>query len=495
MNNGGLFSPLRWFSIFFLLAAVGLSSVELVSYSRARSAFAPEQVIAGIPVGGLDRQQAAQRLIEAYDLPVELRYGDAIIHLDPSVVDFQLDLEAMLAAAEIQRAQQSFWVGYWDYLWNRTTPSEEIPLRASFSEQRLRVYLQQEIASRYDKPPTPARPIVGTVNFEPGQPGSVLDIDAAIPLIARALNSLNNRSVNLPIITSSASRPAFQNLEILLKQTIDLSGFDGITGLYLLDLQNMAEIHFGYRQLQNIPVVPTDIAFTASSIIKIPILVSVYRRIGDQPDAETLKLISDMIDKSGNEAADWLMDRVIGTNRSPLAIGTDMRDLGLQNTFLAGYFYAGAPLLELVKTPANQRTDVFTDPDPYSQTTPSDMGMLLQDIYLCAENGGGSLPAVFPDQITQNECRQMIEYLARNKIGVLIEAGVPDGTRVAHKHGWVSVNGIINTIGDAGIVYTPGGNYILVIFLYHPQQLVWEPASKLIADLSRAVYNYYNIPR
>jgi len=314
-------------------------------------------------------------------------------------------------------------------------------------------------------------------------------------LIAKALNSLNNRSVVLPVINRTASRPAFQNLEILLKQTIDLSGFDGLTGLYLLDLQNMAEIHFGYRQLQNIPVVPTDIAFTASSIIKIPIMVSVFRRLGDQPDSETMKLISDMIDKSGNEAADWLMDRVIATNRSPLAVGEDMRAIGLPNTFLAGYFYAGAPLLEVVKTPANQRSDVFTDPDPYSQTTPSDMGMLLQDIYLCAENGGGSLPAVFAGEITQEECRQMIEYLARNKIGVLIEAGVPDGTRVAHKHGWVSVNGIINTIGDAGIVYTPGGNYVLVIFLYHPQQLIWEPASKLIADLSRAVYNYYNIPR
>jgi hypothetical protein len=71
---------------------------------------------------------------------------------------------------------------------------------------------------------------------------------------------------------------------------------------------------------------------------------------------------------------------------------------------------------------------------------------------------------------------------------------VPEGTQIAHKHGWVSTNGIINTIGDAGVIYTPGGNYVLVAFLHHPDQLVWEPSSKLIADLSRAVYNYYNIP-
>ncbi len=493
MRNQGIFSPLRWFSVFFLIAAVVLTSLQLVSYSRQRSVYAPDQIIAGVPVGGLNRDQAAQRIIEAYHIPVEIHYGDAIIHLDPAVVDFQLDLEGMLAAADIQRSQQPFWGGFWDYLWNRSTPPPEIPLRASFSEQRLRTYLEQEIATRYDKPPIPAKPIVGTVNFEPGQSGSTLDIDSAIPIIGKALSSLTNRTVLLPLKNSSASRPAFENLEILLKQTIDLSGFDGLVGLFMIDLQNMQEIHFAYQQLQNISVEP-DIAFTASSIIKIPIMVSVFRRLGEQPDEETLKLLADMIDKSGNEAADWLMDRVIADNRSPLVVRDDMKALGLDNTFLAGYFYAGAPLLETVKTPANQRTDVNTDPDPYSQTTPSDIGMLLEDIYLCAETGGGSLPAVFPGQITQNECRQMIDLLVNNKIGVLIEAGVPDGTRVAHKHGWVAVNGIINTIGDAGIVYTPGGNYVLVVFLHHPDQLIWENASKLIADLSRAVYNYYNIP-
>ena len=223
-------------------------------------------------------------------------------------------------------------------------------------------------------------------------------------------------------------------------------------------------------------------------------MVSAFRRIGDAPDAETLKLLGDMIDKSGNEAADWLMDRVIAPNRSPLMIGEDMKQIGLENTFLAGYFYEGAPLLALIETPANQRVDVRTDPDPYSQTTPSDIGMLLEDIYRCADSGGGTLIAAFGADITQAECKLMIEYLARNKIGVLIEAGVPDGTQVAHKHGWVTYAGVINTIGDAAIVYTPGGNYVLVIFLYHPQQLIWDPASKLIADLTRAVYNYYNLP-
>jgi beta-lactamase class A len=172
-----------------------------------------------------------------------------------------------------------------------------------------------------------------------------------------------------------------------------------------------------------------------------------------------------------------------------------MKSLGLENTFLAGYFSLGSPLLEVIETPANQRADVNTDPDPYSQTTASDIGMLLEDIYQCAQNGGGALNAVFPGEFSQVECQSMISLLINNKLPSLLTAGIPEGTQIAHKHGWVSTNGIINTIGDAGIVYTPGGNYVLVVFLHHPDQLVWEPASALIANISRAVYNYYNIPQ
>ncbi len=49
-------------------------------------------------------------------------------------------------------------------------------------------------------------------------------------------------------------------------------------------------------------------------------------------------------------------------------------------------------------------------------------------------------------------------------------------------------------MSDAALVYTPGGNYILTIYLYHPTQLVWDTASKLVSDLSKAVYNFYNLP-
>lgn len=201
-----------------------------------------------------------------------------------------------------------------------------------------------------------------------------------------------------------------------------------------------------------------------------------------------------MIEQSNNTASDSIMDRFIAKDRGPLEVTADMQTLGLNNTFLAGYFYTGAPLLQRFVTPANSRTDVNTNPDIYNQTTPSDMGMLLEDIYLCSQNGGGAFAAAFPGKITQAECQAMIRYLSKNDISQLIAAGLPEGTQIAHKHGWVTeTDGYMHMIGDAAIVFTPGGNYIMTLYMYHPVQLIWDPANLLVADLSQAVYNYFNV--
>jgi len=493
VRRGGSLSPLRWISVFLLIFAVILTTIQVAAYSRLRTTFPDGMTIAGVSVGNLERQKAAQRLLEAYSIPIELRYNENVIHLQPSVVGFELDLESMLAAADLERTRTSFWVAFWDYLWGRGTAPSAIPLRATYSELRLRTYLENEIAPRYDQPASPPIPIPGTVNFQPGTLGIALDVERTILPVENAFRSTHQRVVSLPLQRTLPSRPSFSNLEILLKQTIDLAEFDGLIGFYLRNLETDQEIHFAYQNGLDIPVYP-DVAFTTASIIKIPILISVYRRLDDTPDPETTNLIEKMIIESGNESADWLMQRVIDSYRAPLMVTEELQRLGLDNTFLAGHFYLGAPILNLYVTPANQRLDVNTNPDPYNQTTPSDIGMLLEDLYQCAETGGGALVAVFPRGITKEECQTMITYLTKNKMPSLLEAGIPDGTQIAHKHGWVTNNGVINLIGDAGIVYTPGADYVICIFLYHPDQLIWDSASSLVGQLSRAVYNFYNLP-
>ncbi len=494
MRNRVSFSFLRWGSLILILLAVVVTALLLVRFSRLWINFPTNLSIAGIPVGQLTRQQAVERLLTVYSQPVELVYNESVVHLDPETVGFVLDTDFILAAAEQERTRISFWEAYWNYLWDRPVQPVDIPLRATVSEDRLRVYLQTEIASRYDQLPTSATPIVGTTNFTAGTPGSELDIERSIPLIESALFSRNHRSIDLPINKTSPTHPSFQNLEVLLRQIIDISGFDGVIGLYVDDLQTGEEINFILDQGTQVTT-PPDVAYTASSTIKIPIMVSAFRRIGENLDVDTVRNLEDMIAKSINSASDWLMQNKIDRDKGPLVVTEDMQTLGLNNTFLGGYFFAGAPLLEIYSTPANQRTDVSTDPDPYSQTTPAEIGQLLQDIYQCANSDGGALIAAFPDEITQTECQAMINYLVQDRIALLIQAGVPDGTNVAHKHGWVTdIYGVIHDMSDAAIVFSPGGDYVFTVYMYHPVQIVFDPANELVKDLSRAIYNYYNIP-
>ena len=480
---------LRLGSIGLLLVALVLFFVQMVSYSRERAKMPEALTIADVPVGQLSATEALERLMQVYTNPIELYYNDEIIYLQPASVGFRLDTEVMLAAAELQRSGTDFWSGFWDYLWGRPGDSFSIPLRAEYSSTQLEAVLT-DIAARYDIPPIPAQPIPGTPNFDAGVPGTVLDISRAEILIDAVLQSPTNRQVILPVIADVAPTPSLLTLETLMRQNIEVAGFDGLAVVFMQDLQTGDELHFGIYRGQDVNLEP-DIAFAAASTIKISIMTAFYRYFDDPLDDESARWMYEMITQSGNDPSDWLMQQ-IDEERGPLLVTETMQELGLQSTFTAGYYYLGAPLLRIYETPANLRQDINTRPDIYTQTTASEIGMLLSDIYSCANNGGGALVSVFPEDITSYECQEMLDLLSDNQIGVLLEAGVPDGTRVAHKHGWRSSP--LDMVGDAGIIFTPGGDYVLTVYLWNSVEMVWEPTSALVANLSRAVYNYFNPP-
>jgi beta-lactamase class A len=155
---------------------------------------------------------------------------------------------------------------------------------------------------------------------------------------------------------------------------------------------------------------------------------------------------------------------------------------------MAGYFDQEGGVPPVVQTTANRRTDVDTDPDAFMQTTPDDMASLLTMLYQCGRDGGGAITVVFVDKITQRECQSIINLLSRNKIATLIEAGVPEGVSVAHKHGF----GDGDTIGDAGIVFSPGGDYVVVVYIWQSEYLEWENSAPMVANISRMIFNYFN---
>jgi len=224
-------------------------------------------------------------------------------------------------------------------------------------------------------------------------------------------------------------------------------------------------------------------------------MVSYFINRGSDLNDNTRAVLNEIFQKSNNDATDTLMS-ILDQNTGPLIVTNNMETLGLENTYIGGYFYFGAPnILPSHVTPANSRLDVSTEPDPYSQTTASDIGTLLTDIYQCSQNGGGALVAAFPGKIDKDTCLLMIDFLAEDKFGSLIQAGVPDGTLVAHKHGFVrDALDNVHDISDAAIIFTPGGNYILTIYTYHPVNNIWEVTNPLVINLTQATYNYFNVP-
>jgi beta-lactamase class A len=104
-------------------------------------------------------------------------------------------------------------------------------------------------------------------------------------------------------------------------------------------------------------------------------------------------------------------------------------------------------------------------------TTARDLGVLLAGI----AEGRAASPAA---------CQEMLGILARQHFNEGIPAGLPVGTRVYHKTGWIG--GVV--YHDAAIVERPGGRrYVLVVLTGGIQKD--EDAYRLASDLSRLVYD------
>ena len=106
-----------------------------------------------------------------------------------------------------------------------------------------------------------------------------------------------------------------------------------------------------------------------------------------------------------------------------------------------------------------------------NSTTARDLAVLLEAI----ETGRAASPA---------STEAMREILMRQEFNSEIPAGVPTGTRVAHKTGWIT--GVLH---DAAIVYPEGRKpYVLVVLTGGiPDQ---EVARRLIVDISRLVWEH-----
>ncbi|MCZ7671087.1 MAG: class A beta-lactamase-related serine hydrolase [Chloroflexi bacterium] len=222
-----------------------------------------------------------------------------------------------------------------------------------------------------------------------------------------------------------------------------------------------------------------DVALAGTSLIKIPLLVETFRALDRPPDIEQTKLLTQTTSVSSNFAANLLLRDVVGGGdifSGADALTQSMRNLGLYNTFIAVPYNLEPPpgRQQTYLTPANQRTDLSTRPDPYRQTTLGDLARLLTEIYSCAQSSSGLLREVYPEQIMQNECQEILRLLELNELARLLQNGLPENVTFSHKVGWID-----DTHGNIGIVFGPERPYLIGMALYAPGWLEWEESAPL----------------
>jgi beta-lactamase class A len=256
-----------------------------------------------------------------------------------------------------------------------------------------------------------------------------------------------------------------------------LKQFPGIASVFLHHVPTGEEI-----------AINADVAYAGMSTMKILILNELYRKLDEPPGIETTKLITETMSQSGNFTANLLL-RIIGDGDSDAGVqrlNQSLRELGLKNSFMATPYDRKYVTPPRVTTEANSRHDLNTNPDPYIQTTPRDIALGLEMLVSCSQ-GGGTLLAAYGDRYTPAECQQGLDFIALNEVKALLAEGVPEGTKVIHKHGYAA-----DTHGDVAAIWGPDGPYVLSVFLYRPPWLEWDLSRATMRDVSQAVWNYFS---
>lgn len=470
------------------------------AHSRPQRLLPAGLSIAGLPVGGLTLEEARAAL-ERYRLDVLRRpltvYLDGQPYsLDPTAVGLEVDIDKALQQAEpyaepnwLQPASIYLNLGKEE---GPAPVHKDLPLEIRLDAAALRDWLEA-LARDYDRAPIPMQvlPLSDTafletigvltttwamtpsVAFVSACPGRRLDVESSLPLLEEMLRQYARRPLSLTVALVPPPAPDLRLLQAVLEEQVQR--LPGVVGVYGRDLQSGQA--FGVND---------GAVFSGASVVKIAILLQAYRVLDGPAQGIVAGEMGAMMVWSDNDAANWLLALGGGGDgvRGAQQLTEMLQRLGLQASYLCNPYYGersweGCP-------PAWSSREAEPRADPLLQTTPRDMGRLLEDIYACAL-GRGPILETFPGEITSEECRAMLGWMGQNDDLERMVAGLPQGIAVAHKSGWIS-----DMKADAGIVFSPGGDYILSVFVWEEGELPdWE-GNPRIAYLSWIVYAFFN---
>jgi hypothetical protein len=334
--------------------------------------------------------------------------------------------------------------------------------------------------------------------FDPGEPGARFDVQRAVRQVEAALR----KGADTPITfePDSVPQPPLTNDLLLPPLTKRLEEFSGVTSLLARNLDT-GELVYESN---------VDHVLSGMSIVKIGIMVEVYRHFGGAVDEETLKELRDMLgSESCNPCANRLL-AVVGNGSAQAGaanVTKTMRRLGLDNFYLCAPFrvvehWDGGQdegrLVWTVNTSSSTVADwwlaqpVTPGYDRCVRATPREMADLLEMIYRCTQDEG-LLREALPD-LTPQTCLEMVDIMASNDLRNMLGAGIPAEVKLAHKHGFAGYDvpwG--DTRAEVGIVFSPGATWLISFYVWEDTPWInFGVVQPLYRDVSNMLYNYFN---
>ena len=280
-----------------------------------------------------------------------------------------------------------------------------------------------------------------------------------------------------------------------------LAEFPGVTSILVKDLDTGETIYESN----------VDYVLSGMSIVKIGIMVEVYRHYGGEVDEQTHQELLDMLgSESCNPCANRLMATVGGGSSYDGAakVTNTMRRLGLKNFYICAPFRVvelwgedeqlglahGDQLIWARGTGLWLVQDQTPRYDRCVRATPREMANLVKMIYQCTQDSG-LLRDAYPNVFSPETCQEMIDIMAANDLRNMLGAGIPAEVKLAHKHGF-SGYGVSwgDTRGEVGIVFSPGADWLISFYIWEDTPWInWGINQPLYRDVSNMLYNYFNV--
>lgn len=462
-------------AVVLVIGIVAILIANVIAFVGSRNRLPPETRLGDVDVSGMTVDEAIAATVARLRQPVTLRHLDENASLDPEAIGFRvnesvarLQLEALIAAQQGLDKLPAF-------ILSQYRPTQ-LPLPYQYSEPKLQALLS-ELAGKYNREARPPVPDLATATVTPGQDGALLNTADAYNAVLLAMQSSLSRTVDLPVDVVPLGEVSVKTLEPMLTERLkaftDRPG--NLAGVFIKDLRNGEEW-----------VVNGDVAFSGAGWLKLAIVVEAFRQ-ATSPVPQALRAQLAMMASQGGAAEINEVLRALG-NGDPQAgidrVNLTLHKLGLRNTFLAQPFGQLTHPPTII-TPANARGDINAAPDQNAQSTVADVAVLLEMIEQC-RNGTGGMILALSAEITPEKCNAMLDVIAANAFTGLLAAGSGEAT-VLHRQSWDARNH-----GDAALIRSPQGDYVLAVMLHGADALDWTETSALIGDLARLVYGFFN---